>query len=287
LNVSKSSKLATPLKTHGGKHYLASKIVPLMPAHKHYCEPFAGGLSVLLAKDHAGISECVNDISGPLTAFWQTLMNPELFADFLRKVQGMPVSEELFQNADDCLYAWPENKVDTVTLAVAFFVVARQSLAGRGKDFAPLSKTRTRRGMNEQASAWLTAIEGLPAVHQRMQRVVVLNRCALEVIKTQDSYGTLFYLDPPYLPSTRSARKVYQYEMSEGDHLTLLNVLTTIKGRFLLSGYRSDLYDDHTAAHGWNWVDFKVPNNSAGGKKKRRMVERVWMNFVPQEQDGA
>lgn len=281
------AKLATPLKTHGGKHYLASKIVPLMPSHKHYCEPFAGGLSVLLAKEHAGISECVNDISGPLTAFWQTMMNPELFAALLRKVQGMPVSEQLFQNADDCLYAWPENQVDTVTLAAAFFVVARQSLAGRGKDFTPLSKTRTRRGMNEQASAWLTAIEGLPAVHKRMQSVVVLNRCALEVIKTQDSYGTLFYLDPPYLPSTRSARQVYQHEMSEGDHLTLLNVLTTINGRFLLSGYPSDLYNDHAAEHGWNWVDFKVPNNSAGGKKKRRMVERVWMNFVPKEQEGA
>jgi DNA adenine methylase len=29
----------TPLKTHGGKHCLARKIVRLMPPHLHYVEP--------------------------------------------------------------------------------------------------------------------------------------------------------------------------------------------------------------------------------------------------------
>lgn len=41
--------LTPPLKWHGGKHCLADKIVALMPPHTHYCEPFAGGLALLLA----------------------------------------------------------------------------------------------------------------------------------------------------------------------------------------------------------------------------------------------
>jgi len=44
-------------------------------------------------------------------------------------------------------------------------VNCRQSLAGRMDAFAPLSRRRTRRGMNEQCSAWWNAVEGLPAVH--------------------------------------------------------------------------------------------------------------------------
>ncbi len=89
--------------------------------------------------------------------------------------------------------------------AVWFFITCRQSLAGRMEDFAPLSRTRTRRRMNEQCSAWLTAVEGLIEVHGRLKRVVILNRPALEVIRQEDGPQTLFYLDPPYLHQTRAA----------------------------------------------------------------------------------
>jgi DNA adenine methylase len=71
--------------------------------------------------------------------------------------------------------------------------------------FATLSRTRTRRGMNEQASAWITAVDGLAAVHARLRRVAVLNRDALHVIRQHDGPDTLFYCDPPYLPRTRTA----------------------------------------------------------------------------------
>ena len=37
-----------PLKWHGGKYYLASKIIGLMPSHLHYVEPYFGGGAVLL-----------------------------------------------------------------------------------------------------------------------------------------------------------------------------------------------------------------------------------------------
>lgn len=32
--------ITQPIKFHGGKHYLASKIVALMPPHIHYVEPY-------------------------------------------------------------------------------------------------------------------------------------------------------------------------------------------------------------------------------------------------------
>jgi len=95
--------------------------------------------------------------------------------------------------------------------AVSFFVECRMSLAGRGDQFAPLSRTRTRRGMNEQASAWLSAVDGLRAVHRRLRRVVVLNRPAIEVIQGQDGPDTLFYLDPP---AARAAHRLGPLDLS-------------------------------------------------------------------------
>ena len=71
--------------------------------------------------------------------------------------------------------------------------------------------------MNEQASAWLNAVDGLASVHARLKRVVILCRDALEVIRRQDGPKTLFYLDPPHLHSTRASTGNYAHEMDEAD----------------------------------------------------------------------
>lgn len=280
--------LTPPLKWHGGKHYLATKIIALMPPHTHYVEPYAGGLSVMLAKDPEGISEVANDLNGSLINFWLILRCPERFPAFCRQVEATPFSENHWEAAREILSIYERNKglsgpfatdEELTRWAVTFFMCCRQSLAGRMKAFAPLSKTRTRRGMNEQASAWLNAVEGLPAVHARLKRVAILNRDAIDVIAQQDGPATLFYCDPPYLHSTRASTGEYAHEMTHEQHERLLIALRGTKGRFLLSGYRSELYDDCAAANGWARHDFDLPNNSAGGTSKRRMTECVWCNL--------
>lgn len=231
------------MKWHGGKHYLARKILALMPRHVYYVEPFAVGLAVLLAKDPRGVSEVVNDLDGRLTNFWRVLQRRESFTTFHRIVQAIPFSET----------EWRESRTWTAGLgpdqpvhdAVSFFVECRLSLAGRQDCFAPLSRRRTRRGMNEQASAWLRAVDGLPAMHARLRRVVILNRPALELVRGQDGPDTLFYLDPPYLPAARTAPAVYEHEMTETEHQEMLEALQAVKAKVLLSGYPSQLYESH------------------------------------------
>jgi DNA adenine methylase len=269
-----------PLKTHGGKHYLAQQIVALMPRHTHYVEPYAGGLAVLFAKPCEGISEVVNDINGDLMNFWRVLQDKKSFVEFRRRVQAVPFSEVEWQEAKDQLAA-PDNqhlRTHRIERAARFFIFCRDSMAGRCKDFTPLTKNRTRRGMNEQVSAWLKAIEGLRAVHARLQRVVVLNRPAIEVMRSQDGPETLFYLDPPYVPVTRSAGTVFgQFDMTEAQHEELLDVILQLQGKVMISGYRCRLYDSRLAS--WDRHQFVVPIHSAGGEIKRRMVETLWCNF--------
>jgi DNA adenine methylase len=264
-------RVPPPLKWHGGKYYLAPKIVGLMPSHLHYVEPFAGGLSVLLAKGPDGVSEVVNDIHGDLSDFWQVLQEPKSFAAFVRTVEAVPFSEAEWRQA-----AVPGG-TDPVGRAVGFFVRCRQSLAGRMDAFTGVTKTRTRRGMNNEVSAWLTAVEGLPAVHKRLRQVLVLNRDALDVIAQQDGPDTLFYLYPPYLAQTRAAADVYAHEMTAERHAELLDLVRGCRGKVMLSGYPSDLYDHRLGD--WTRHEFDLPNQAAGGKRKRRMTEVVWCNF--------
>lgn len=265
-----------PLKWHGGKYYLATRIVSMMPPHQQYVEPFFGGGSVLLAKDPANVGEVVNDLNGDLTNFWRTLQDETLFTAFSRIIQAVPFSETEWRDAHARL-----NKLeDPLQRAVAFYIECRQSHSGRRTSFAAMTKTRLRQGMNEQAAAWMTAVDGLPAIHARLRRVAIMNRDAFKIIEKFDTPNTLFYLDPPYLHTTRSTTSEYgDQEMTQEQHIKLLDLLLTLKGKVMLSGYPSPLYQEKL--HAWTKVDFDLPNNSAGGDSKDRMTERIWCNFSP------
>src|SRR5690349_9058411 len=61
-----------PFPYYGGKMSTAAEIVDLLPEHRHYVEPYAGSLSVLLAKAPAPF-ETVNDLHAELMTFWRVL----------------------------------------------------------------------------------------------------------------------------------------------------------------------------------------------------------------------
>lgn len=281
-----TNTLTPPLKWHGGKAYLAKQIIDLMPPRVknpnapakgdpgwvHYVEPYFGGGQVLFANDPEGISEVANDLNCALTNFWKVLQDRQAFESFQRLIEATPFSDHEYQMPQPGF-------LTTVEKAVRFFVRCRQSLAGRMKGFSGVTTTRSRRGMNNEVSAWLTAIEGLPAVHARLKRVLIINRPALEVIAKHDGPQTLFYLDPPYLHSTRVTTGEYAHEMTTEQHHELLELLTKIKGRFILSGYPSPLYHRFRIDNNWGCVDFDIANHSSGAKEKKRQVERLWMNY--------
>ena len=271
------SKISPPLKWHGGKHYLAERVIELMGEHVHYVEPFFGGGSVLLQKNPVGVSEVVNDLNDRLVNFWRVLQQPDLFGGFSRRVQAVPFSQELWEDSRAGLDGALSVDQPSVDRAVSFFVCCRQSRAGKFDCFATLSKNRTRRGMNEQASAWLSAVEGLPAVANRLQRVVVLNDDAAAVIRREDSPNTLFYLDPPYLHSTRVTTRDYAFEMSDEQHAGLLELLQAVRGKVILSGYRSEIYDDCLAD--WRRVDIEIDNKASSAKTKPKKTECLWLNY--------
>ena len=105
--------LGQPLKWWGGKHYLAKRIIALMPRHLHYVEPFAGGLAVLLEKNpfetshywgekgyEQGISEVANDIHQELINFWRVLQGEDTFAKFRRRIEATPFSQVEWEEAE-------------------------------------------------------------------------------------------------------------------------------------------------------------------------------------------
>lgn len=273
--MTKATTVKSPLKAHGGKHFLAQKIVGLMGPHTRYVETHFFSGKVLFAKDPEGVSEFANDIDGDITNFWHCLRQPDTWDIFQRAAEATPLSwaEWKIATGPNNVFALPD-----VSRAWAFFVRNRQSRQGLGKDFATPT-SRLRRGMNENVSAWLSAVDGLPEAHARLRRVEIRNQDACELIKELDSPDTLFYADPSYLPETRQSTGQYRHEMTVADHVNLLSALGLIHGKFLLSGYPSELYDHYCKLYGWHQVDFKIDNKASSSKTKPIKTECVWANY--------
>lgn len=272
--------MRSPLKWHGGKSYLAPWIIEHFPSRDEwhlYREPFAGGLSVLFRLEPEGLSEAVNDKLMLLSRFWQVLQDATLFGEFSRMVSCTPFSEVEFSESDP--NTMPFADWSKIEAAHALFILARQGRQGMMKEFATPTQ-RLRRGMNENVSAWLSAVEGLPEIHERLKRVEVRCMDAVEFINRYDNPRALFYCDPPYLYETRSTGGGdYEHEMSDTDHERLLACLSGIKGKFCLSGYRSEMYDTWAKAEGFRRVEKEIDNKASGKKSKPKAVECLWMNY--------
>ena len=128
--------------------------------------------------------------------------------------------------------------------------------------------------MSGVVSRWLGSVEGLPEIAERLLRVQIENRPAIEVINLYDDVDTLFYCDPPYPRESRGDAKAYRFEMTEDEHRELARVLRSVRGKVAVSGYRCPLMDELYA--GWRCVE--APTKNCHSVKKPRR-EALWMNY--------
>jgi DNA adenine methylase len=256
---------------YGGKFNHLDWLLPLLPKCHHYCEPFAGSGAVLLNREPSPV-ETYNDLDGEVVNFFSALRDNK--DDLVQAIGLTPFSREEFFIA--CQPIGPE--ISNLERARRFFVRARQVRTGLAQT-ASLGrwancKNTSRAGMSGVVSRWLGSVEGLPEIAQRLLRVQIENRPALEVINLYDSPLTLFYCDPPYAHSTRGDAKAYGFEMSDFEHERLALRLSKIQGMAAVSGYRCPLYD----ALFKQWRRLDAPEKQCHSIKKLRQ-EALWVNY--------
>jgi len=267
-------KLRPPVKTHGGKFYLCEFIISNFPENYQeltYCEPMCAGASVFLNKE-PGHNEVISDIDTGLVYVFKALRDePKEFIDRLKRIRYTERSFKMAVNRAKQDFA------DYLDHAVNEYMLRRMSRGGMKKAFA--WSDRERGGQPGDVNAWETMLCQLPVVAERVKNTVILNKPVFEILKVWDEEDTLFYLDPPYLPETRTdgATAVYDHEMTVEDHIALLALAKNCKGKVIISGYSSPLYN--RTLKGWKVKKKNVPNNSSQAKTKDRRIEVLWMNY--------
>ena len=264
-------RLRPPIKIHGGKHYLASRILSTFTDHTTYVEAFGGGLSVFLDKRPCERS-VIHDSNPGLYDLYYALKHEAEW--MIAAVNRLPYTKEVFERSS--IEAITRND-DVSMRALGTIIRSRFSRGGMGKDFA--WSDRLRGGQPGDVNSWETYKALLPKIAAKLADAVIIDPMSgWDVMELNDSETTLHYADPPYLHATRTARKVYEYEMSEADHLRFLATCNGLRGKVYISGYRSEMYDDLLPQTRWERVDFDMPNHSGQGEKKQRRVECLWIS---------
>lgn len=271
------AKIKSPGKYAGGKQYLATRIVELHPpisTYDKHIEPYGGLASVKLNLPSATRKnpriDIYNDIDNRLVTFFLVLRDKP--TEFQERLALTPYSEKIFDIASNPME-------DPVLNAIHMFVRMQQSIGGRMEHWSQ-TRTRTRRGIADVVSGYLSKIHNdLPAIIQRVSEWQIECRDAIECMKYHDSSTAVIYLDPPYVPTTRSNTTMYAHEMTTLDHERLLQYLTSgsVRSKVLLSCYDCELYKQYL--HNWRKHSFNIANHAAGGKSKRRMEEVIYMNW--------
>lgn len=265
-------KFKSPINWYGGKYYMAKDIIELFPQHNMYVEGFGGAGHVLFRKERSNL-EVYNDLHNGLYLIFKLLRENNEY--FIHRLSLTPYSRWEFEDSKSWMY-----EEDEIERARKFYVRTMQSVASNGGWC--YAKSKSRRGMCQSVSRWLGNIEeNLTGAIERLKEVQIENLDVIDLIRKYDKEDTLFYLDPPYITETRKQKKSYEHEMTDEQHIKLVETLIKVKGKVILSGYDHPIYD-RLMDNGWKKVvlgDYSKRSQKSNNGELDAGKEFVWINY--------
>lgn len=228
-----------------------------------YVEGFGGGASVLFQKTQNGI-EVYNDLEENVYSLFKVLSDKEMFDRLKAKMDLTYYSAQLREEYKELL----KTDISLEDRAYYFLCVNRSSFNGVGG----FSTTHiVRRNMSKSTSDFLSMIDKLPEIHNRLSSVIIEHRDIMDLINKYDKSNVFMYLDPPYVISTRASSQKYECDMTDEQHKKLVDRLLACRCKWLVSGYDNSIYNKLTNKFGK--MEFKSPNSGLSA------TEVLWKNY--------
>lgn len=255
------SEVSRPLMNYyGGKWRLAPWILDYIPPHGVYVEVFGGGLSVFMQKSPAKV-EVVNDKSQEIVALYRHVRGAAHHLALLLDLT--PYAREEFYSAKDRSLSIESTR----RTLVASFMGVGNSLADSSNGFRNSASSNV-----SPSLSWTNYVSEFERFHNRLRGTIVECLDYKDIFNKYDSPETLWYLDPPYVFSTRSvqqANRAYNCELTDDDHRDLIERIQTLAGMVLLSGYENEIYKS---------LPWKCVTRESRTQRNGTRVEMLWMN---------
>lgn len=256
-----------PISYYGGKNQMLKHLLPLIPEHTLYCEPFIGGGAKYWAKEPSKI-EVINDKNEFITNFYKVIKTN--YAALADKIKVTLHSKASHKEAL-LIYKMPEI-YSALDKAWAIWVMANMSYGSIiGSSFGYNKKTKN--SCAKKVNFKRSLFEHSEFLKERIENTTIEHSDAHIIIKRYDTEDTYFYLDPPYIDTMQGHYKGYLLE----DYTRDLDCLTQIKGKFLLSSFDSDILNEYVKNN--NWYQIKVERSMAMTNNTRKKVEVLTANY--------
>jgi Site-specific DNA methylase len=260
--------MRTPITYYGGKQQMTRDILPIIPEHRTYCEPFVGGGAIFWAKEPSTF-EVINDINGEISNFYRVMKSE--FESLQKMIQSTLHSRDIYRRAG-VVYKNPD-MFNQIERAWAVWVMANMSFGASlsnsfGYDRSGTTAKKIHNKRDQFSDVYTT----------RLERVQIECDDALRIIDRFDEPEVFFYCDPPYPDSDQGHYDGY----SNDDFRALLTRLEQIKGLFLLSSYRNKHLTEFIERNGW--YSFELEKNMPMSKDNRgKKIEVLTANFKIQK----
>jgi len=257
----------------GSKSRHLDNLFDYFPPHEAYVEVFGGSGIVLLRKEPKKY-EVFNDYNYHVYNFFYQLRHNTL--ELISKISLTPYARA---HHDKVTKQVKEDSSceDDLEWAADWFVCQCQSFNGRiGAGMRNINHTD---GFTNVVGLYKNKVKNLFAVAERMAHTLIESLDFQECIEKYDDEDVLFYLDPPYVGETKSDSSIYKSEMTDEDHVRMVDCLLEVDGNVLLSGYENEIYEPLTD-NGYNKEKYTITERMSGNHSERN--ECLWFNYEPQ-----
>lgn len=262
----------TPLVWYGGKQRLVPTLLPLIPKHTTYIEPYFGGGSLFFAK-HPSQVEIINDLNKEVSNFYKQIQLN--FHSVGTRLMQIPYSRQSHKDAL-VVYSYP-HLFDEIERASALYILANQSYSGTLSDFGTKKLGNCAQTFFKKTQNCFSGI----ALQRRLSNATIENDDALKIIERYDTKEALFYIDPPYVNSRMDP---YIGTYSWEDYEALLSMLSEIQGKFILTSYPNLQLKEAIKTKNWNKMEV-ARNISTNPNKTSVKTEYIVTNFdIPNHQ---
>jgi Site-specific DNA methylase len=243
-------------------------ILPPIPKHQLYTEPFCGGCAVLFAKPPVNC-EVINDVNRGLVNFY--LVAKRHYPLLKEEIEGtlhcrdqhahamhISIYPEFFSPAQWAWAVWTLSKLAFASMQDGTFGYDRMGTTS-------LKVKNAKDDFTEELC-------------KRLENVTVENDDALKIISRYDCPEAFHFVDPPYINSDCGH---YEGTFNDQSMDRLLRLLEGIQGKFMLTMFPYEPIEATAQKNGW--IIHRIERTISASKENRRRQEE-WMvcNYEPE-----